>query len=662
MIFRRLFLGNFGIFRGYTELDLALQQDHPQRNIILIGGMNGRGKTTLLEAILTALYGRYSPAVKHSGLTYSEYLRKYTNQAGGNTRASVQLSFSVGEGKTQQDLSIQRSWDCGMARLGEKVQVWVDGVIDHHLSQNWYLFMEEILPAGVAGLFFFDGEKVSSIAEDLGGQYTRRAIDSLLGIDIIDRLVRDLTRIVTRNKKRLRSTALLEDTTGLETQRDKLLTDLVQRRTQYEGMVKQVAVLRLKLAEAEELFLKEGGTLGDAAEQLNELREALATRFVEAKARLLGLAAGPMPLNLVRPLLEKVRIQAEKEAESEVARHRNEYLKELSAKITKRLNGASSGVLQEVQEILWSEQESLAPKLGIDTTFHLSPMGAQQLSSLLNRSLESEVDVAKKFIDELSHLKEEMSKVDLLLSMEPDQEQVASRLADVKRVAYELRSAEDELEELGLEIETLQRELQVVESNLRRSIERILQQENEEDAVKRVIQYALTTIDTMSRFRKRLVDNKARELAECVMECFLSLTNKECLVGGLRLDPETYSLTMFRTDGDELLTSQLSTGERQMLAVSLLWGLGKGSGKRIPVVIDTPLARLDSSHRHNYVKHYLPHASHQVIVLSTDEEIVGKHLEMLKGSIASEYLLTFDEEHQVTRIVKGYFAGESDDR
>lgn len=60
---------------------------------------------------------------------------------------------------------------------------------------------------------------------------------------------------------------------------------------------------------------------------------------------------------------------------------------------------------------------------------------------------------------------------------------------------------------------------------------------------------------------------------------FLSLTNKECLVGGLRLDPETYSLTMFRTDGDELLTSQLSTGERQMLAVSLLWGLGKGSGR-----------------------------------------------------------------------------------
>ncbi len=82
----------------------------------------------------------------------------------------------------------------------------------------------------------------------------------------------------------------------------------------------------------------------------------------------------------------------------------------------------------------------------------------------------------------------------------------------------------------------------------------------------------------------------------------------------------------------------------------------RASGRTLPVIIDTPMGRLDSSHRRTFVTEYLPNASHQVIVLSTDTEITGPHLDSLNGQVGRRYQLAFDEERQGTRIVEGYFA------
>jgi DNA sulfur modification protein DndD len=102
----------------------------------------------------------------------------------------------------------------------------------------------------------------------------------------------------------------------------------------------------------------------------------------------------------------------------------------------------------------------------------------------------------------------------------------------------------------------------------------------------------------------------------------------------------------------------LSAGERQMLAVATLWGLAKASGRPLPAVIDTPLGRLDSAHRSHLIQRYFPKASHQVLLLSTDEEIYGRYYEELQPAIGRSYRLEFDQAEGRTRIERGYFAAQ----
>lgn len=120
-------------------------------------------------------------------------------------------------------------------------------------------------------------------------------------------------------------------------------------------------------------------------------------------------------------------------------------------------------------------------------------------------------------------------------------------------------------------------------------------------------------------------------------------------------NPETFEPSLTGRDGKVLPIERLSAGERQLLATSMLWGLARASGRPVPTIIDTPLGRLDSSHRKHLVERYFPNASHQVLLLSTDEEIVGHYHETLKPFIARTYLLAHSEQIGQTQIEEGYF-------
>ena len=140
-----------------------------------------------------------------------------------------------------------------------------------------------------------------------------------------------------------------------------------------------------------------------------------------------------------------------------------------------------------------------------------------------------------------------------------------------------------------------------------------------------------------------------------MLESFQKLLRKGDLVSGLTIDPESFEPALEDRTKNHLSIDRLSAGERQLLATSLLWGLARASGRPIPTIIDTPLGRLDSSHRKHLVERYFPYASHQVLLLSTDEEIVGPYFEAIKPYTARSYLLDYDEPAGSTSIREGYF-------
>ena len=140
-----------------------------------------------------------------------------------------------------------------------------------------------------------------------------------------------------------------------------------------------------------------------------------------------------------------------------------------------------------------------------------------------------------------------------------------------------------------------------------------------------------------------------------ILDSFNKLISKDSLIKDFIIDVNDFGITLQDSGGRTISPERLSAGERQLLAVSMLWGLARASGRALPSVIDTPLGRLDSSHRKNIVEKYFPFSSHQVFLLSTDEEVDREHYEKLKPWIGHSYILNFDESTNATKIEKGYF-------
>ncbi len=135
------------------------------------------------------------------------------------------------------------------------------------------------------------------------------------------------------------------------------------------------------------------------------------------------------------------------------------------------------------------------------------------------------------------------------------------------------------------------------------------------------------------------------------------MKRKDSLISKIEINPFDYSMTLFTSNKTEISTDRLSAGERQLLAIAILWGLADSSGKELPTIIDTPMGRLDGEHRTRLIEQYFPNAASQVILLSTDEEIYGRYYNKLKSFIAQEYHIEYDEKEETSYFSKGYLEG-----
>ena len=205
MIFTELVIENFGAYAGQHRINLRPGNEETVKPIVLLGGMNGGGKTTLMDAIRLALYGQRARCSTRGSLGYSDFLSQSVNsQANSADVARIELSFEDAfEGHWQQ-FKIIRAWNRDIKDGKDSLSIEREERFDHKLEEGWNEYIENILPLGISNLFLFDGEQVKELAElDTPPPAVVEAINNLLGLELAEKLSVDLEVLVNRKRKDL---------------------------------------------------------------------------------------------------------------------------------------------------------------------------------------------------------------------------------------------------------------------------------------------------------------------------------------------------------------------------------------------------------------------------------------------------------------------------
>ena len=208
MIFHKLTLKNIGLFSDTQTIHLTPKDSN---SIILIGGMNGTGKTTLLDAVRLCLYGKRALGNRVSLSEYHDYLSEIIHRSStGNlsiNSASVLLEFEYVRDGEKKRYTVERSWkrQRGGKTVKEALAIYENDMLNTELeAEHWQDYLNELIPIGVSQFFFFDGEKVRKLVDDSGHDvFLRESIKALFGLNLVERLQSDLhiysNRLVQRN-------------------------------------------------------------------------------------------------------------------------------------------------------------------------------------------------------------------------------------------------------------------------------------------------------------------------------------------------------------------------------------------------------------------------------------------------------------------------------
>ena len=658
MILDDLTLHNFGVYGGRQSI--ALTPREQGKPVILFGGLNGGGKTTLVDALQLCLYGQAARCSNRNGLAYEDYLRRSVHRGADAPEAAIQLAFRHRSDGVEQRFELHRSWTVANGGTRERFHVLRDGRLDRLATDNWAEQVEDFIPARIAHLFLFDGEKVEGYADlDGASGLIATAIQNLLGLDIVERLVTDLGVLERRKRADLKGPEdrrALDDDEAKVAELDRSRQRLVVERA---AAVNALDRARVELAVVEDRYRRDGG---DAFERRGalEARAEAAERELDVATREVGeLAAGAAPFLLVRDMLARLAERDAAEAQARRGRDALALIEEehdhivglpevaaLPAAVRERLAGS---LRARIESHRVSSHHPLLLDLGPEARDATKILLGSELSTTRERLVEAvgaEASIRRAVADARDGL-----------AAVPSHDAVAEVQADRARAREAVKALEAEQGARDAALTQLDRELSQRREALVRLAEADARERFARDDVRRVLTHSEMVRGTLGRFREAVVVRHVERIERLVLESFRRLVRKRDLVSELRIDPQTFRLELRGGDGAAVTTDRLSAGERQLLAVAILWGLARASGRPLPTVIDTPLGRLDSEHRSRLVRRYFPNASHQVILLSTDEEIAGRYYDDLRPSVDRAYRLRFDEAAGRTIVEDGYLEG-----
>ncbi|WP_313345114.1 AAA family ATPase [Lacrimispora sp.] len=711
MKINKLILKNFSSFEGTNIFDFAVDNDG--KNIVLIGGQNGAGKTSLFSAIKVALYGPLSFGYVGANTHYTQRIKEFINSKAfqtDNVESGVIINISIKVEREFHDYEISREWYFSKQKLEERYDVKKEGrVLDEQELLYFQNYLQGVIPPSLFEFFLFDGEEVGNIFSTSSyNNYVKNALFTMCDMDLYE-IVRKYTSNYISKVSENGSEVDDADYREVEKSVEVLAKSIQVSESRILGLRLEKEKIDIQLQELETAFKNAGGiTEKEKKILLKDFAEAEKIKQ-EMSIQIKSFVEGLMPFFIVKDFADKISAQLDYEEKGEIFYYVQQKINKDAIKTTLKKYQISSE--EAIEEIVTTLFDTFRPK------------GYSENKAPIHDLSKEEIGRVNGMFNALEDF-----NVDNMLKIIRKKQIAADRTAEINRTLKSAMSDDDansfaeKENKLLKKNELVTRELFERERKLLEEKETLVRMNYEKNqkyqklvnSVQNKHVYELS--NGISNIMSSLLDKKARsmktKLEDLIVENLQKIYRKDNLITHIEIE-DNFQFNLYQNvtyyEGEllalinnfgyeevakligqkgvgELLNSynvksinelkkvlesssrmesietykrielgRLSKGERQIFILALYWAMIIISGQDIPFIIDTPYARIDANHRKEISEKFFPNISKQVVILSTDEEINEEFYEIIHPYVAKEYLLTNNEKENRTTIEKKYF-------
>ena len=628
MIIQRIDLENYGPYKGVTSLDLSVTDNE---NVILLQGLNDTGKTSLYKAIKFCLYGEFSDLQRQKHVNRT----KRENEDG---RTSVTIVFEHNDDNYQITRQIdfkKTPLEKNLEITNHEFKVIRNGTPESITSiEDEKRFIEYILPEEASQFFLFDGEEIQGYTQNPPKPNIKSAIEMLLGIKELLNAIDDLEKVKAIQEEKVRNElAKKEEYRGEKDDLDKLADSIKKKDNEISEMESQIDTLQEQKSRFESQLrqfeeVKEILELKKISEQKLEKTNQDIENTLES---LRDFNDNELAIWLLIPFLKKFKDTAKSTYDSHAKKLATQILENNLCICDRKLDEKSVAVLNEIVNSQVNEFEDvqncaneLLDKFGINQNKEHYLRFVKDLSEFKELKISLESDIESKNAELGNKAKTQSSEYD---NIRNEYEICENNLRQKRIKNADLRSLRDD-------------EKRQYDSKFRfLSSKNISLEYDKENKRLMLIKLILKSIN---EFVDEIVESRKSEIEEIASQFLKDITNAPDVYTGISLD-DAYRLHLKIKDHSTVPAWERgpSAGQSQVIAHSFIAALNKFTAKEAPIIIDTPLARLDDVHAENIVRSY-PHMGKQVIVLYQPRELDERLIEFIRPHIREEYEIKRD--------------------
>ena len=704
-----LTLNNFSSYEGINYFDFSPNEG---QNIILIGGLNGAGKTSLFSAIKVALYGPLAFGYVGVNSHYTKKIKEYINSKAfqkENVEASVTINISIMVDREIEDYEITRSWCYLNQKLEEQHFVKKNNRIlnDQELAY-FHNYLLGVIPPSLFDFFLFDGEEVGSIFSTSNyNTYVKNALFTMCDMDVFELIRKYAGSYVGKTEDGSDGAEVEAEYKANQLAVEKIEKNIERNEIRVGEIREKLEEIDLELTEIDTAFKQAGGMSITEKEALRQ--ELLNYEHVkqESSLKIKSFVENLMPFFIVKDFADNITKQLDYEEKVELFEYLTFKLQGDSFKKNLKTDVSEDNINDVINAVL----TTIRPSGYVDDSEPLHGVSKDE-ANRINGVISAIQDFDKEELLAAIEKKEQASDNTIRINQimksalsEEDEKAYASRenklLKGQAKYTSELLELEQKLNEQNAEKVELQADgnrlyqklvssvqnahVYELSSGLSKMMQKLLQ--NKTDDIRKKLEYQIvknlrsiyrkdnliTHVEIEDNYQFNLYQNATYYEGE-LLSLIKNVGNDEAV----RLIGKKGTSELFKRYGVASIAelkqalvdssrmtmvdtykrvdlSRLSKGERQIFILALYWAIIFISGKNIPFVIDTPYARIDANHRKEISEKFFPRISKQVIILSTDEEINQEYYDIIYPYIAKEYLLSNDEESNKTTVENKYF-------